>query len=96
MATKVEEGIKNYFKLKAKYKKKYNSAIKNIRENSKSNRRAGGIARKVCSLEACRTNCAMPLTIILTVFYVKCHYVFFKLLNCFWAVRRSKIPCFLQ
>ena len=36
MATKVEEGIKNYYILKSKYEKKYNTAIKNIRRSELS------------------------------------------------------------
>jgi hypothetical protein len=36
MATKVEEGTKNYYILKSKYEKKYNTAIKNIRRSGLS------------------------------------------------------------
>ena len=36
MATKVEEAIKDFYTLKSKYEKKYNNAVKNIRESDLS------------------------------------------------------------
>jgi hypothetical protein len=36
MATKVEEAIKDFYTLKSKYEKKYNNAVKNIRESELS------------------------------------------------------------
>jgi hypothetical protein len=36
MATKVEEAIKDFYTLKSKYEKKYNNAVKNIRESGLS------------------------------------------------------------
>ena len=57
MAAKVSEAIENYFKLKAKYEKKYNSAIKNIRENPLTTRELEKGITKKNKVKSLKINC---------------------------------------